>query len=246
MKHIIALSGGKDSTALALRLAETEQRDYMYMCTPTGDELPEMEQHWQKLENILDAPIIRVTHPKWKNFNHMIQLKKCLPNFRMRFCTGYLKIETAQAFYAENEPCIAYVGLRADEPKRTGIIDLESVRYPLQEWGWGINQVWNYLKYKKINIPDRTDCARCFFQRLDEWWILWKKYPEIYADAESQEKEFNKTFLSPGKWGGRWPHDLRGMRKEFEKGKTPKRIDLTLPLFPEFGEHDQKCRECTL
>lgn len=36
--HVVALSGGKDSTALALRLAETEPRDYTYVCTPTGDE----------------------------------------------------------------------------------------------------------------------------------------------------------------------------------------------------------------
>ena len=39
MKHIIALSGGKDSTALALRLAEVEPREYEYVFTPTGDEL---------------------------------------------------------------------------------------------------------------------------------------------------------------------------------------------------------------
>ena len=47
--HVVALSGGKDSTAMALRLAEIEPQDYVYLCTPTGDELPEMEQHWNGL-----------------------------------------------------------------------------------------------------------------------------------------------------------------------------------------------------
>ena len=40
MIHVVGLSGGKDSTALALRLAETSPQDYVYLCTPTGDELP--------------------------------------------------------------------------------------------------------------------------------------------------------------------------------------------------------------
>ena len=39
-RHIVALSGGKDSTALALRLAEVEPCDYEYICTPTGMNCP--------------------------------------------------------------------------------------------------------------------------------------------------------------------------------------------------------------
>jgi tRNA(Ile)-lysidine synthase TilS/MesJ len=38
--HIVALSGGHDSTALSILLKETEPRPYNYVCTPTGDELP--------------------------------------------------------------------------------------------------------------------------------------------------------------------------------------------------------------
>ena len=52
MTHVVALSGGKDSTALALRLAEVEPREYVYLCTPTGRELPEMEAHWTRLEGL--------------------------------------------------------------------------------------------------------------------------------------------------------------------------------------------------
>jgi hypothetical protein len=57
MKHIVAISGGKDSTALALHLAEIEPRDYTYLITPTGDELPEMVEHWEKLEQLLGKPV---------------------------------------------------------------------------------------------------------------------------------------------------------------------------------------------
>ena len=50
MNHIVALSGGKDSTAMTLRLAKVEPRDYRYVITPTGDELPEMYDHWRGLD----------------------------------------------------------------------------------------------------------------------------------------------------------------------------------------------------
>jgi hypothetical protein len=47
--HVLALSGGHDSTALAFLLKDREPRPYNYVCTPTGDELPEMFAHWRNL-----------------------------------------------------------------------------------------------------------------------------------------------------------------------------------------------------
>ena len=62
MKHVVGLSGGKDSTALALRLAELEPRDYEYICNETGNELPAMQEHWSRLEQLLGKPIKRVRY----------------------------------------------------------------------------------------------------------------------------------------------------------------------------------------
>lgn len=83
--HVVALSGGKDSTAMALRLAEVEPRDYTYVCTPTGDELPEMWAHWRRLSEMLGKPLVPVIGGTLKG---IIQEEGCLPNFRMRFCAG--------------------------------------------------------------------------------------------------------------------------------------------------------------
>jgi tRNA(Ile)-lysidine synthase TilS/MesJ len=43
--HVVGLSGGKDSTAMALRLAEVEPQPYVYICTPTGNEPASMMAH---------------------------------------------------------------------------------------------------------------------------------------------------------------------------------------------------------
>ena len=43
-KHVVGLSGGGDSTAMALWLAENEPRDYEYICNATGNELANVLQ----------------------------------------------------------------------------------------------------------------------------------------------------------------------------------------------------------
>ena len=61
MKHVVALSGGKDSTAMALELNAREPRDYSYLITPTGNEPPEMVAHWSRLECLLGKSLTVVT-----------------------------------------------------------------------------------------------------------------------------------------------------------------------------------------
>src|SRR5262245_34722549 len=90
MHHIVALSGGKDSTALALRLAEVEPRDYTYVCTPTGDEPQAFFDHLDYLRRVLGKPILPIMHPL--GLNGLIAKKQALPNHRARWCTQMLKI----------------------------------------------------------------------------------------------------------------------------------------------------------
>lgn len=242
--HVIALSGGKDSTAMALRLAEVEPRDYTYVCTPTGDELPEMYAHWRRLGDLLGSQIIPVMGG---TLNGLIAKEKMLPNFRARWCTRKLKIEPYAAWLMKqtklHDEIVSYVGLRADEPEREGGDFLRipgvAVRHPLREWGWGINEVIRLLDDRGVIIPARTDCARCFFQRLGEWWELWRHYPDIYADAERQEDESGHTFRTPGR--DTWPASLKELRLRFEAGHIPSGVEMTGDLFA-----NMKCRVCRM
>lgn len=119
MKYVVGLSGGKDSTALALRLRQLHPEiDFTYLCTPTGNEPAEMLAHWETLEKKLGKPIVRLTN---RTLEYWIDYFKALPNWRQRWCTRLLKIEPTIAWLKDNAPCIAYVGLRADEEDRGGI-----------------------------------------------------------------------------------------------------------------------------
>jgi len=233
MRHIIGLSGGKDSTALALRLAEIEPRDYEYICNETGNELPEMKAHWNNLEKILGKPIQRVRHAR--SLIEEIDKINMLPNVFARWCTIRLKIEPTIDFF-ESLPAgsTLYVGLRADEMERKGLYGEDiNVRFPMREWGWAEKDVWDYLNSKGICIPKRTDCALCPYQRLGEWRDLYENYPELYAEGVALEKKIGHTFRSPGR--DTWPADLESLSKDFDSGRKLRQY-----------KRKDTCRVCSL
>jgi len=241
MMHVIALSGGKDSTAMALRLAETEQHEYCYVCTPTGDELPEMFEHWKNLGKLLGKPLIPVIGG---TLNGLVERWNALPNWRQRWCTRALKIEPFAAWMMQQpRPLTSCIGLRADEEERSGgdyaKVPGVIVRYPLREWGWAERDVHKYLAQRGVNVPARTDCARCFYQTLGEWWNLWKDYPEVYQEAVGQELQTGHTWRSPGR--DAWPTELTDLRAAFEAGRVPRDAAIQGDLFSE-----TKCRVCRL
>jgi 3'-phosphoadenosine 5'-phosphosulfate sulfotransferase (PAPS reductase)/FAD synthetase len=85
---------------------------------------------WDRLERILQKPLIRVTNLKAPSLKHLIQIQNALPNHRQRWCTRILKIEPTIAWCVKNAPVTMYVGLRADEDERerasTGIMSTPS------------------------------------------------------------------------------------------------------------------------
>lgn len=240
--HVVALSGGKDSTAMALRLSELNPNtQYLYFCTPTGDELPDMVDHWSDLERRLGATIIKVSN---QTLAEWIDHFEALPNSRMRWCTRLLKIEPCIRFLKSLDNPVLYVGLRADEPLRQGIYsdDVTSV-FPMREWGWGLREVRQYLSHQEVTVPTRTDCARCYAQRLGEWKRLWRDHPDIYQDAVDQETRIGHTFRSDSR--DTWPADLASLRDAFIHGRTT-------PADPDQGrlfdgeDIEGACRVCRL
>lgn len=263
--HIVALSGGKDSTAMALRLAEVEPQSFVYVCTPTGNELPEMFQHWQTLSKLLGATI-------WPIMGGTLESvcldQKMIPNYRARFCTRLLKIAPYKAWLLTQSPAVSYVGLRADEESRSGIDyggDIKALapnsvkqRFPLQEWSWGISEVFQYLEARGVHIPQRTDCAACFYQTIGEWWTLWHEHLDQFKWAEEMESKIGHTwrsrkitdgqpiYASKGRFSyeashrDSWPAWLKDMRQLFEAGYRPRgagQMDLLRAA---------TCRVCTL
>ena len=233
--HLVPLSGGKDSTALALSLNEMEPRPYNYIYTPTGDELPELEAHLATVEQLLGRRILRLTNGTLKS---QIEANNMLPNVFARWCTRVLKLRPATDFYKQNAPVVCYVGLRADESEREGLVSEFVQDFPFQRWGWGYDEVMSFLDAKGVAIPERTDCARCPYQRLGEWYNLWANHRDIYLDAEADEKKYGHTYRSGGR--DSWPAGLAELRVKFEAGIIPER---SLKMME---KRRGMCRACSL
>ena len=82
--EVVALSGGKDSTALALRLRELHPTTpYVFVCTPTGDEAPDMIAHWLRLGDLLGTKITPVSCGA--SLDGLIRRQNALPNWLARW-----------------------------------------------------------------------------------------------------------------------------------------------------------------
>jgi 3'-phosphoadenosine 5'-phosphosulfate sulfotransferase (PAPS reductase)/FAD synthetase len=242
--HIVGLSFGKDSTCMALALMELEPRPYTYVCTPTGDELPEMVAHMVRVEDLLKQSVVKLTNGTLLT---QIETQRMLPNCFARWCTRLLKLKPFGEFMKQHSPCVAYIGLRADEDEREGtrpggdsapIGTDQKQDFPFQRWGWGVKEVWAYLQKHGVEIPERTDCARCPYQRLGEWYNLFTDHPDIYASAEADEKRWGHTYRSPGR--DTWPAGLKELRELFQQGKKP---DRSLKMME---NRQGMCRACSL
>ncbi len=246
-KQVTALSGGKDSSAMAVAMAYFEPGDQTYVITPTGNELPAMVSHWLKLGAMLGSPLVPVSR---QSLQGLIRQERMLPNHRARFCTRKLKLEQYYGWLAAQTPCISYVGLRADEESRTGMIfpDASGVQmdFPMRRWGWTLNDVVDFLAWIGLDIPDRTDCAMCFWQKLGEWFGLWRDHPDLWREAEElelwvqEERGSPVTLRSPSR--DTWPADLRSLRLRFEAGDVPTRSLVMMDKRRQVGA----CRACTL
>ena len=139
VRHIMMLSGGKDSTALALYMRDKHpELPFEYVFCDTHKELPETYEYLARIEAYLGQPVTRLLSGEGeRGFDHYLKVYGgYLPSAQMRWCTRLLKIEPFEK-YVKDDPTVLYVGIRADE-KRSGYISTkENIRavFPFKEDG---------------------------------------------------------------------------------------------------------------
>jgi PP-loop superfamily ATP-utilizing enzyme len=229
---VAAFSGGKDSTAMILLC-----QPRFLLWTPTGNELPGVQEHIEQTAQKVKAEVII---PPGPTLPQLIAEFNALPNHRMRWCTRMIKIQPAYAWMVEHRDRYKMaVGLRADEEHRQGLFgdDFEYC-YPLRDEGVGLEEVWQVIKEAGLTIPRRTDCAVCFHQRLREWYWLWRDYPFHWTQGETWEAQVGYTFRSPSR--DTWPASMEGLRSRFEQGDRPRGADNEVDIV------ERRCRVCSL
>ncbi|MDD5678848.1 MAG: phosphoadenosine phosphosulfate reductase family protein [Kiritimatiellae bacterium] len=194
-RHILSLSGGKDSTALALYMRDRVP-NLEYVFCDTEKELKETYNYLEKLEVHLGKAIQRI-RPDIGFDDLLEQRRNFLPSPQVRWCTEYLKIRPFERFIGTDQ-VVMYVGIRADEPHRKGYISTKPnihARLPFVEDGLRLKDVMRILEDSKLGIPEyykwrsRSGCFFCFYQQRREWVGLLETHPGLFKKAMKYERK---------------------------------------------------------
>ena len=195
VRHICGISGGKDSSALAVHLRDRVPSMEYFFCD-TGAELPETYEYLTRLEVILGKPIIRLNAQR--GFDHWFEVfRGALPSPQMRWCTKNMKIKPIEAWIGD-APAFSYVAIRADESNRKGYISTKPnirTKFPFIEDGIDRDGVTRILDEAGIGLPTyydwrtRSGCYFCFYQRKAEWVGLAERHPDLFQRAVAIERK---------------------------------------------------------
>ena len=193
VRHILSISGGKDSAALAIYMRDRVP-NMEYVFCDTHEELPETYEYVDKLEAFLGKPILRLNPDR--PFEHYLRIKGFyLPSPRVRWCTELMKLKPFEAFVGADN-ALSYIGIRADEDRGAYISTKPNITpmYPFREGGLGIQDIYSILEESGLGLPgyyswrSRSGCYFCFFQRKVEWIGLLENHPDLFEKARRFEK----------------------------------------------------------
>ncbi len=208
IRHVLGLSGGKDSSALAVYMRD-KVPEMEYFFSDTGKELQETYDFLDRLEAFLGKPIVRLNMNADANsnrdFDHWLTVYGgLLPSSQIRWCTVNLKIRPFEE-YIGTDHAYHYIAIRADEDrigyKPPSISSLNNIepKYPFKEDGITKEDVYRILEESGLGLPDyykwrtRSGCYFCFFQRKSEWVGLLEQHPDLFELAKGYEKFNSET-----------------------------------------------------
>lgn len=209
MRHIVSFSGGKDSTAMLLKMIEENWKiDEVIFCD-TGMEFPAMYEHIDKVEEYIGRKITRLKaensfeymmlHYKKQKGKRKGQCGYGWPDFRNRWCTSYLKQDVIRRYLKQYDDVIEYHGIALDEAHRAEKNKEKTIRYPLIEWEMTEQDALNYCYNKGFNWDGlykyfhRASCWCCPLQSINELKQLYTHFPALWEKLrQMDEKAWNQ------------------------------------------------------
>lgn len=200
-RHVLGLSGGRDSAALAIYMRHYyPEIEIDYFFTDTGKELPEVYEFLGRLEGFLGKPILRLNPQRDFDF-WLKQYGNFLPSPQTRWCTRQLKLlpfeNWVKPMLADGDTVTSYVAIRSDEEYREGYSSKNSnliIKLPFRENSIDKPGVMDILDASGVGLPkyyewrSRSGCTFCFYQQKIEWVRLSRRHPDAFADAKAYEK----------------------------------------------------------
>ncbi len=158
VRHVMGISGGKDSGALAIYLfRKYPELEIEYYFTDTGKELQETYNLISNIEKLTGRTVTKIEAADRSHedpFDHFLKLYGgYLPSSNARWCTKKLKLEPFEKWVG-NDPVISYVGIRGDEDREGYISKKNNIQsiFPFRKNIWSEDVTRRLLKNN--NIPE--------------------------------------------------------------------------------------------
>ncbi len=157
VRHVLGISGGKDSAALAIYMKDNfPELDIEYYTCDTGKELDETYELINNLQIYLGKDIVNLKAAEGSHessFDHFLKFKgQFLPSSFNRWCTKNLKLDPFEKWVG-NDLVVSYVGIRGDEDREGFISSKSNIQsiFPFRKNIWSEDVISKVLK--NANIP---------------------------------------------------------------------------------------------
>jgi 3'-phosphoadenosine 5'-phosphosulfate sulfotransferase (PAPS reductase)/FAD synthetase len=261
VRHILSLSGGKDSAALAVYMRDRVP-EMEYIFHDSGAELPETYQYMDRLSAFLGKRVAK-TKPEYSFDAWLKVYGGMIPSSQRRWCTRMLKLKPFEDYVGEDS-VINYVGIRADEDREGYISHKSNIKavYPFVEDGLVRSDIVRILEESGIGMPPYTDwgrtrsgCYFCFYQQKIEWVKLREQHPELYEKAKTYEYA-NKVNGNAFYWSSNesltdleQPERIQQIKDDWEKSRSlsvrsSNKLVHILGLLDEEEEEREGCLIC--
>ena len=224
MDHVVSFSGGKDSTALLLKMIERGMEIDEIVFVDTTKEFPEIYDHIEQVEENIPYDITRIEFDWEYWFRDHVKTKGKnkgdkgygWPQMGIRWCTARKRDLIRK--HLSGSDYISYEGIAYDERKRAKNNEDDFERqYPLVEWEVTEAEALNYCKKKGYNwngLYDkmhRASCYLCPMQSLEELRYVYEDYPKLWAKMKSLDETTDRQFRSD--------YSLQEIENKFNKEK---------------------------
>jgi hypothetical protein len=201
---VVSFGGGRNSTALLLGMYERAQRpDLILFADTRGEKTPTYEHvgrmnRWCSEHEFPQIEMVR--EERWSLEEECLR-EKTMPSIVLgrRSCSDKFKIRPQTRYLVEWQPAIdawkrkekvtKLVGFDVDEAHRIKDYDDRrfEVRYPLVDWGWGLDECKDAIKRHGIPEPPKSSCFYCPEMQWQEIVQLRADEPELLQRALAME-----------------------------------------------------------
>jgi len=191
---VLSFGGGVNSVALAILLINEGWRGHI-LFADTGTEWPDTYCYMNTFESEWLTPrghkIVRLD-AKWRTRGYALPLLDYCeatghqPLAHPRWCTKHYKVKPLHKYMQSLgiEPETELIGIAADEAWR-----MPSRLRPLVDRTIDRPGCVDIIQAEQLEVPRKSGCVICPFQRNAQWRELWKRYPQLFTRAEALERQ---------------------------------------------------------